>query len=109
MSVHAAELVPPAARILTHCNTGPLACGQYGTALGVIQAAHHEGRAVHVWVDETAPDDDEIAAMGTYPGGRGLDLSKLIVDTPYVETLMREGGHRPPRQHPHRALFDPDL
>jgi methylthioribose-1-phosphate isomerase len=42
-------------RILTHCNTGPLACGQYGTALGVVQAAHHEGRAVHVWVDESRP------------------------------------------------------
>ncbi len=42
-------------RILTHCNTGPLACGQFGTALGVIQAAHHAGRAIHVWVDETRP------------------------------------------------------
>ena len=42
-------------RILTHCNTGPLACGQFGTALGVVQAAHHAGRAVHVWVDETRP------------------------------------------------------
>ncbi len=42
-------------RILTHCNTGPLACGQYGTALGVVQAAHHAGRDVHVWVDETRP------------------------------------------------------
>ena len=42
-------------RILTHCNTGPLACGQYGTALGVVQAAHHAGREVHVWVDETRP------------------------------------------------------
>jgi methylthioribose-1-phosphate isomerase len=42
-------------RILTHCNTGPLACGQYGTALGVVQAAHHAGRAIHVWVDETRP------------------------------------------------------
>ena len=42
-------------RILTHCNTGPLACGQYGTALGVIQAAHHAGREVHVLVDETRP------------------------------------------------------
>ncbi|HUP55050.1 MAG TPA: S-methyl-5-thioribose-1-phosphate isomerase [Methylomirabilota bacterium] len=42
-------------RILTHCNTGPLACGQYGTALGIVQAAHHAGRAVHVWVDETRP------------------------------------------------------
>lgn len=42
-------------RILTHCNTGPLACGQFGTALGVIQAAHHAGRPIHVWVDETRP------------------------------------------------------
>jgi methylthioribose-1-phosphate isomerase len=42
-------------RVLTHCNTGPLACGQFGTALGVVQVAHHEGRAVHVWVDETRP------------------------------------------------------
>jgi methylthioribose-1-phosphate isomerase len=41
--------------ILTHCNTGPLACGQYGTALGVVQAAHHAGHPVHVWVDETRP------------------------------------------------------
>ena len=42
-------------RILTHCNTGPLACGQYGTALGIVQAAHHADRPVHVWVDETRP------------------------------------------------------
>jgi methylthioribose-1-phosphate isomerase len=42
-------------QLLTHCNTGPLACGQYGTALGVIQAAHHAEREVHVWVDETRP------------------------------------------------------
>jgi methylthioribose-1-phosphate isomerase len=42
-------------RILTHCNTGPLACGQFGTALGVVQAAQNAGRQVHVWVDETRP------------------------------------------------------
>jgi methylthioribose-1-phosphate isomerase len=42
-------------RILTHCNTGPLACGQFGTALGVVQAAHNAGRPLHVWVDETRP------------------------------------------------------
>lgn len=42
-------------RILTHCNTGPLACGQFGTALGVVQAAHHAERPIHVWVDETRP------------------------------------------------------
>ena len=42
-------------RILTHCNTGPLACGQFGTALGIVQVAHHAGRPLHVWVDETRP------------------------------------------------------
>ena len=42
-------------RVLTHCNTGPLACGQFGTALGVIQAAHAADRPIHVWVDETRP------------------------------------------------------
>ena len=42
-------------RILTHCNTGPLAAGQFGTALGVVQAAHHAERPLQVWVDETRP------------------------------------------------------
>jgi methylthioribose-1-phosphate isomerase len=41
--------------VLTHCNTGPLACGQFGTALGVVQAAHADERPLHVWVDETRP------------------------------------------------------
>ena len=43
-------------RVLTHCNTGPLACGQFGTALGIIQVAHHAERPIHVWVDETRPN-----------------------------------------------------
>jgi methylthioribose-1-phosphate isomerase len=42
-------------RILTHCNTGPLACGQFGTALGIVQAAFAAERPLHVWVDETRP------------------------------------------------------
>ncbi len=42
-------------RVLTHCNTGPLACGQFGTALGVVQAAFSAERPLHVWVDETRP------------------------------------------------------
>jgi methylthioribose-1-phosphate isomerase len=53
-----AELPVPEGRplqILTHCNTGPLACGQFGTALGVVQAAVHAGREIHVYVDETRP------------------------------------------------------
>ena len=42
-------------RVLTHCNTGPLACGQFGTALGIVQAAFYEGRDLEVFVDETRP------------------------------------------------------
>jgi methylthioribose-1-phosphate isomerase len=50
-----ADLVPPGARILTHCNTGMLCTAGIGTALGVIWCAHMAGREVHVWVDETRP------------------------------------------------------
>jgi methylthioribose-1-phosphate isomerase len=49
------ELVPEGSRVLTHCNTGALATVDYGTALGVIRAAHEAGRRLHVLVDETRP------------------------------------------------------
>lgn len=42
-------------QVLTHCNTGPLATGGHGTALGAIVEAHRQGRISHVWVDETRP------------------------------------------------------
>ena len=40
---------------LTHCNTGPLAIGAVGTALGILIAAHKAGLVSRVWVDETRP------------------------------------------------------
>ncbi len=40
---------------LHHCNTGPLATVELGTALGVIRAAHESGKKVFVYVDETRP------------------------------------------------------
>ena len=49
------ELVPQNARFIHHCNTGALATSGYGTALGVIRAAHEHGRNVFVYVDETRP------------------------------------------------------
>ena len=55
MGAHAAELVPPAARILTHCNAGGLATGGYGSAVGAIRAASERAGSTHVWVDETRP------------------------------------------------------
>jgi methylthioribose-1-phosphate isomerase len=50
-----APLLPEGGRVLTHCNAGALACAGYGTALGVIRAAHEQGRRPSVWVDETRP------------------------------------------------------
>ena len=41
--------------VLTHCNAGALATAGYGTALGVIRAAHAEGKKLHIYVDETRP------------------------------------------------------
>ncbi len=50
-----AALIAPGSRVLTHCNTGPLATGGYGSALGVVIAAHRAGRVASVLVDETRP------------------------------------------------------
>ncbi|MCZ6806957.1 MAG: S-methyl-5-thioribose-1-phosphate isomerase [Deltaproteobacteria bacterium] len=47
--------VPEGAMILTHCNAGALATGGYGTALGVVRAAHAQGKGVRVLADETRP------------------------------------------------------
>ncbi|MBC7266086.1 MAG: S-methyl-5-thioribose-1-phosphate isomerase [Coriobacteriia bacterium] len=55
IGAHGAEIIEPGSRILTHCNAGSLATAYYGTALGVIFAAHQQGKVEGVWVDETRP------------------------------------------------------
>ena len=52
---HGAALIRDGDDILHHCNTGALATVDYGTALGVVRAAHEQGKRVHVFVDETRP------------------------------------------------------
>ncbi|MBX3271928.1 MAG: S-methyl-5-thioribose-1-phosphate isomerase [Sandaracinaceae bacterium] len=47
--------VPEGATILTHCNAGALATGGYGTALGVVRAAHEAKKRVRVLASETRP------------------------------------------------------
>ncbi len=49
------DLIPDNATILTHCNAGSLATAGYGTALGVIRAAHEAGKKIQVIADETRP------------------------------------------------------
>lgn len=52
---HGQSLLPDGARILTHCNTGALATGGIGTALGIIHHAHAIGKRLHVFATETRP------------------------------------------------------
>jgi methylthioribose-1-phosphate isomerase len=55
MARHGLGMVPPDARILTHCNTGGLVSAGEGTAFAVVLAAHRAGRLTRLWVDETRP------------------------------------------------------
>lgn len=76
--------VPDGAVILTHCNAGALATGGYGTALGVIRAAHAQGKNVRVLADETRP----------YLQGARLTAWELHQDGIPVEVITDNmGGH----------------
>jgi methylthioribose-1-phosphate isomerase len=55
MSDHAASLLAPGTRALTHCNTGGLATGGHGTAFGALRSAWQRGLLRHVFVGETRP------------------------------------------------------
>jgi len=50
-----ADLLEHQEAVLTHCNTGSLATGGFGTALGVIRSAWAGGRLRHVYAAETRP------------------------------------------------------
>ena len=52
---HGAKLIPWGSGALTHCNTGALATGGYGTALGIIRTAWRDGRLERVYATETRP------------------------------------------------------
>jgi len=57
MADHALHVMQPESPIsvLTHCNTGALATGGYGTALGVIRRLHEKKLLDRVYADETRP------------------------------------------------------
>ncbi len=55
MGALGAQRIGVASRLLTHCNAGSLATGGYGTALGVVRAAHAAGHVREVFADETRP------------------------------------------------------
>jgi len=55
MGEKGAALIEPGSGVLTHCNTGSLATGGFGTALGVIRTAWAQGKLTDVYATETRP------------------------------------------------------
>ena len=55
IGANGASLLATGSTLLTHCNTGSLATGGYGTALGIARAAREVGKLEHVYVTETRP------------------------------------------------------
>ena len=55
MGQFGASLIKEGSRIYTHCNTGALATGGHGTALGIIRSAFADGKITQVYAGETRP------------------------------------------------------
>ncbi|RJQ55095.1 MAG: S-methyl-5-thioribose-1-phosphate isomerase [Actinobacteria bacterium] len=89
MADFGAELVDDGDKVLTHCNAGALATAGYGTALGVVVAAHQDGKRITVYVDETRPCLQG-ARLSTWELMMAQIPAVLIVDSA-AGLLMREG------------------
>jgi methylthioribose-1-phosphate isomerase len=81
MGALGAELIGANSGILTHCNTGSLATGGYGTALGVIRSAYAAHKVTRVYADETRP----------WLQGARLTAWELVQDNIPV-TLLADGA-----------------
>ncbi len=90
LSALGAALIEPGSSVLTHCNTGALATGGYGTALGVIRWAWEQGRVQHVLATETRPWLQG-ARLTTWELARLGMPATLIVDSA-AAALMASGG-----------------
>ncbi|MDA3961127.1 MAG: S-methyl-5-thioribose-1-phosphate isomerase [Planctomycetota bacterium] len=50
-----AALLPASGGVYTHCNTGCLATGGWGTAIACLRQAHANGASFHIFAGETRP------------------------------------------------------
>jgi methylthioribose-1-phosphate isomerase len=76
-------------KLLTHCNTGALATGGFGTALGVIRAAHLAGLVERVYADETRPWLQGSRLTAWELAGEGVPVS-LNVDSAAAHLMKTE-------------------
>ncbi|MEA2664292.1 MAG: methylthioribose-phosphate isomerase [Candidatus Eremiobacteraeota bacterium] len=84
----AIDLFPASGNVLTHCNTGPIATGGDGTALGCFIAAQRAGKNLHVYVDETRPLLQG-ARLTMFELREGGVPCTLIVDSAAAITMQR--------------------
>lgn len=75
--------------ILTHCNAGPLALVEYGSALSPIIKAHQSGKKIIVYVDETRPANQgaKLTAWELFNAG----IPHLIITDNAAGLLMMQG------------------
>lgn len=76
--------------LLTHCNTGALATGGFGTALGVIRAAALEGLVEQIYVGETRPWLQGSRLTAWELAGEGLPVV-LNVDSAAAHVMKTQG------------------
>ena len=88
MGRHGAKLLPPNSKVLTHCNTGVLATGGYGTALGVIRTAWEQGRVEMVFATETRPLLQGARLTAWELANAGIDAT-LIADSAAGHLMSR--------------------
>jgi methylthioribose-1-phosphate isomerase len=84
-----ADLLKSGQGVLTHCNAGGLATADYGTALAVVFSAHGQGKAVHVYADETRPLLQGARLTAWELQRRGVPVT-LICDNMAAQ-VMKEG------------------
>ncbi len=89
IGINGADLIGEKMNVLTHCNTGELATGGIGTALGIISTACEQGKNVFVYADETRPLLQG-ARLTVYELEKNEIDYELIVDS-MAANLMKEG------------------
>ncbi|MBI5267477.1 MAG: S-methyl-5-thioribose-1-phosphate isomerase [candidate division Zixibacteria bacterium] len=86
---HGSELIRDGATVLTHCNTGALATGGIGTALGVIYTCRDQGKRIKVYADETRPLLQGSRLTAWELQQEGIDVTLICDNT--AGMLMRQG------------------
>lgn len=88
MGIAGAGLLGDTATVLTHCNAGGLATGGYGTAVGVVFAAHQLGKNIRVFADETRPLLQGARLTAWELASQGIDVT-VICDSAAATVMSR--------------------